>query len=119
MTAEEKEKKIKENKELIAKLSKEIKDLQESKGIAGHVTEGILTWRYDLDERVFKPGYATSVTRSHEDWTSIKTLCMRLFGNKVLIKDLTHEQVLLAAEMADEIIRVRNKYFKQVHHIGK
>lgn len=112
---EQEKKKLIEYKECeIKKLRDELKELKESEGISTFVTEEVLDWGY----------YNNLCYKSHashiKPWESIRKLTTEIhrhnhIGENLTVKTLTREEKMLSAKMADEVIRIYNRYIKELY----
>lgn len=116
MTEEYRLAKIEENKKTIAKLQQEIKALTGPRTIGELVTEPLYSFTYDKYTQQYLPGKCRTITAT-EEWQAIRRLCITLFRKNGRVSNLTDDEKYMAGKMADEIIRVRNKYFLEVHDI--
>ena len=116
MNQQEREEKIKANKKAIAELQAEIKALKGPTSLGELITEPLYGWEYNRATQTNEPGRYRVLSYS-EEWSAIRRLCVTLFRDRGKVNQLSDEEKIFAAEMADEIIRVRNKYFKMFHEI--
>lgn len=115
MDEQEKKRLIERKEQELKKLKDELKELKESEGISNFVTEPILDWgnwnnnlRYRLRSSNLKP------------WESIRKLTTEIhrhnhIGENLTVKTLTREEKMLSARMADEVIRIYNRYIKELY----
>lgn len=106
-TSEENKAAIAEREAQIAKLQAEIKELRGPNGIASLTKNTLVTARKSYHGKGLKNSLVP------DDWSPIVKVCLRVFRVS-RVKDLSENQVRVAAEMADEIIEVFNKYYTLV-----
>ena len=98
---------IKEKEQEIEKLKEEIKAMRGPMGIAS-LTKNLLVTAHGTYHGGFIPHNGNS-----SDWSPIMKVCLKAFGVSY-VRDLTEEEMYVAAEMADEIIEIFNKYYKLI-----
>ena len=98
---------IKEKEQEIKRLRAEIKSLRGPAGIAS-LTKNLL-----VTARGTHGGGMIPHNGNSPDWTPILRVCLSAFRVSY-VRDLAEEDMYVAAEMADEIIEVFNKYYKLV-----
>ena len=91
---------IKQKKAQIKALEEEIKSLRGPKGISSVMKNNFAFADHDL------------IYYAHE-WSLLRKLVLRAFGAKY-VTDLSEDQIFFAAEMADEILTVWNKYYTKI-----
>lgn len=108
MTEQEKAKAIAEKEEQLIQLKQELKELKGPRSIMEFMKEKriliIDSWRNDLKE--------TRLTSAYGRWTNIRQLSVGIHGHARELKDMTPAQRQMSADMADEIVRINNKYMQ-------
>ena len=117
MTEEERRKLLKEKREQLEELKKEITKLN-VKSIAALTTEPML----GIDGFFRNAGNAVWCEKKTDNpckdgWKPIVQVCKELFRNRHIGENLTEKamskrEIETAAKMADEIIKIWNKYFQ-------
>lgn len=118
MNQQEKEEKIAENKRMIAALQEEIKQLRSPSSLGELITEPLYGWEYNRETKRHEPGKYRVLSYSDE-WAAIRRLCVTLFTRQGKVSQLSEEEKVFAAKMANEIIKVRNEYFLMFHDIDE
>ena len=105
---------IKEKQEQIKQLKYEIATLREPISIASLTTKKIIK----SNRFINKIEECESLALSNGIWDKIRGLCLEVFKNKysrnIKIRELTTDEIRIAARMADEIIEIWNKYVREV-----
>ena len=112
-TTEENKALIAEKEKQIEALRKEIKALRGPAGIASLTKNLLVTAR-----GTYGGGMIPKNGNVPDDWTPIVKLCLRPFYVS-RVSDLEDAEMYLAAEMADELILIFNKYHKAAQELRK
>ena len=106
---------IKATEAEIARLRQQLSELKDPTSIARLLkTQAMYTTDFGEVKLETKFAWRTA-------WGLIRSLCIELVrakhkgAKKLKVKDLTHEECVIAAEFADEVISVWNKYCKKLY----
>ena len=114
MITEEQEKLIEEKKAEIERLRKEIKQIRGSK--LKELVEAEMYYYVPFGNKFRKDKKFTG----SKEWDHIRRICMEIhrpqhIGENLTVDTLTEEEKVISAAMAEEIIRIWNKYFVAVN----
>ena len=101
-----------ENKALIAEKEAQIEKLKEEiKSLKGPIGIASLTKNLLITAHGTRGGGMIPHNGNSSHWMPILRVCLNAFGASY-VSELTEADMYLAAEMADEIIEIFNKYYK-------
>lgn len=112
---------IAEKKKQIEDLKREIAELEAPRSIAKLLRQRMLHVSKD-HKRTKKVRHYHSLS-GQSPWLHIKGLCMDLvreghdlrIHERLYIRDLTQKEVIICAQMADEMIEIWNKYIRKLY----
>ena len=101
----DKNKLIEEKQAKIKELQKELRELKGGKSFMEYMEEDSMYDDSYSDRFTMKP-----LPRCYGRWDLVRKLCTVIHGQGVRVKDISTEQRMLSANMADEIVRIFNRY---------
>ena len=119
MTEEERKKLIKEKEAELKAISEQLTELKDPTSIK-NLLRTTHIYRYNRYEE--KLEYQTNWGFA-ECWNLVRNLSIELFKGKhekrnyerLLVRDLTHEETRIAADFSDEILEIWNKYMEKIY----